>query len=44
MPHCSAASTALARIRATLTRSALVRRVITGRSAATPISVAFCTM
>ena len=44
MPHCSAASMALARMRSTLTRSATVRRVSTGRSRATPISVAFCTM
>src|SRR6187200_2103935 len=41
MPHCSAASMALARMRSSLTRSATVWRVITGLSALTPISVAF---
>ena len=44
MPHCSAASTALACMRSRLTRSAWVRRVITGCSRDTPISTAFCTM
>ena len=41
-PLCSAASMALARMRSSLTRSATVWRVITGLSALTPISVAFC--
>jgi hypothetical protein len=37
-------SMALARMRRVLTRSGVVRRVMTGRRRATPISVAFCTM
>ena len=44
MPHCSAASMALARMRSRFTRSAMVCRVSTGDNRATPISTAFCTM
>ncbi len=44
MPHCSAASTALARMRSSFTRAAWVRRVITGCRHPAPISTAFCTM
>ena len=44
MPHCSAASMTLARIRSLLTRETWVKRVNTGRSAEAPISTAFCTM
>ena len=44
MPHCSAASIALARIRSRLTRETCVCRVSTGCSAEAPISTAFCTM
>ena len=42
-PHCSAASIAIASRRSSFTRSAIVRRVITGISRAAPSSVAFST-
>ena len=41
MPHCSAASMALARMRARLTRLVCVRRVSTGFRRDAPISTAF---
>ena len=44
MPHCSAASMTLARIRSPLTRETWVKRVSTGCSAEAPISTAFCTI
>ncbi len=44
MPHCSAASMALARMRSLLTRATWLWRVRTGCSRETPISTAFCTM
>jgi hypothetical protein len=44
MPHCSAASTALLRMRSRLTREACVRRVRTGWRTPAPISTAFWTM
>ena len=44
MPHCSAASMTLARIRSLLTRETWVKRVSTGCSEETPISTAFRTM
>ena len=44
IPHCSAASTALARMRSSLTRATWVRRVMTGCSTPAPISTAFWTM
>ena len=44
MPHCSAASMALARMRSRLTRATWPWRVSTGCSRETPISTAFCTM
>ncbi len=44
MPHCSAASMTLARIRSVLTRETWVNRVNTGCSVTAPISTAFCTM
>ena len=44
IPHCSAASMALARMRSKLMRLACVNCVMTGRSFPAPISTAFCTM